>query len=114
MKKNFILIGILLSLSVSLLAQNGVDYIVTLAKDTVYGKVRFNPSTNVIVFSYHGDKMNFHASTIEHFGIFRKGKLHIYTSIVNDWKETVFVEVLTEGKLNVYLYDTSGLSLIHI
>jgi len=108
MKKNFILIGVLLFLSVSLFAQKGVDYIVTLTKDTVYGKVRFNPYTNVINFSYHGDKMNFHASTIEHFGIIRKGKLHTYTSIVNDWKETVFVEVLTKGKLHVYLYDTSG------
>lgn len=96
-------------LSISLWGQKkNNDFIITMNKDTLYGKVKFNPKTNVVYFYYQGDKVVFNAATIENFGINRRGITRIFKAITNDWKDEVFVEILSEGKINLYRYDTSG------
>jgi len=108
MKKNFTLIGVLLVLPLFLFAQQGRDYILTMNQDTLYGKIRFNQKSDIISFQYKGEKVDFHASTINYFGVTRKGITRIYKTLINNWEEYIFVEVLTEGKLNLYYYDTAG------
>lgn len=96
-------------LSISMWGQTkNKDFIITMNKDTLYGKIKFDPKANIVYFHYQGDKILFNAATIDNFGINRKGVTHVYKSITNDWKEEVFVEVLSEGKINLYRYDTSG------
>ena len=36
------------------------------------------------------------------------GATRVFKTILNDWKDEVFVEVLTHGKINLYRYYTSG------
>ena len=108
MKRNFTVIGMLLLLPLCLVAQKGKDFILTMNKDTLYGKVKFSGKSDIINFNYKGEKVDFHASTIDYFGVHRKGQTHIYKTLINNWKEYIFVEVLSEGRLNLYYYDTAG------
>ncbi len=111
MNKTISLLGIFLFLSVALTAQEGKDFILTMHKDTLYGKIKLDLKTNILTFEYQGDKVSFKARTIDQFGIFRKGQTHVYKTITNDWNEEIFVEVLVEGTLNLYRYFTSGNAL---
>jgi len=106
MAKNILLLLSLFFLSISLQSQNDKDFLLTLQKDTLFGKIKFDTKTNVLIFYYQKQKVVFDAATINHFGIHRKGVTRIYKSITNDWKDEVSVEVLTEGKLNLYRYNT--------
>ncbi len=106
MKKNFTLFWILLILPLFLYSQNDKDFILTLSQDTLYGKVQFSPLEENISFRHKGKKTNFHVSTLTYFGINRNGKTKVYKILTNHWKEYIYVEVLTEGKLNLYYYDT--------
>lgn len=108
MNKKFTLIGIVLLLPMFLLAQKGKDFILTMNQDTLYGKIKFNQKSDIISFQYKGEKVEFHASTINYFGVHRKGTTRIYKTLINNWKEYIFVEVLSEGRLNLYYYDTAG------
>lgn len=108
MKKNFTFIFLLFFLPLSLFSQRGKDFILTMNKDTLYGKVKINVKSDILTFQYKGEKVEFHASTIDYFGIHRKGKTRIYKTLINNWEEYIFVEVLTEGRLNLYYYDTAG------
>lgn len=103
-----LLLSIAFSLSSLLWAQENKDFFLTMQGDTLYGKIKLDGRSNTIVFQYQGDKVEFHASTIEYFGIYKKGKYRTYKTIQNDKQKEVFVEVLTEGTLNLYRYDTSG------
>ena len=77
-----------------------------MSQDTLYGKIRFSPKAESIAFLHKGKKTIFHVSTLTYFGINRNGKTQVYKILVNHWKEYIFVEVLTEGKLDLYYYDT--------
>ena len=108
MKKNFTLIGLFCFLPLLLSAQQGQDFILTLSKDTLYGKIKFSTKSDLIIFKYKGKKVEFHASTIDYFGIYEKGQVDIYKTLLNNWEEYIYVKVLDEGKLNLYYYDTAG------
>ena len=108
MNKVLLFASLFFFLPLLLIAQKNQDFILTMQKDTLYGKIKLNLKTNVITFDYQGNRVSFEAKTIDNFGIFRKGQTHVYKTITNDWKEEVFVEVLAEGTLNLYRYDTSG------
>ena len=111
MNKVILLLGIFFFLSFALPAQEGKDFILTLRKDTLYGKIKLNLKANMLTFDYRGNKVSFQAKTIEEFGIFRKGQTHVFKTITNNRDEEIFVEVLAEGTLNLYRYFTSGNSL---
>ena len=103
-----LLLWIAFLLSSLLWAQEEKDFLLTMKADTLYGKIKLDGRSNTIVFQYKGDKIPFHASTFEHFGIYQKGKYRTYKTIQNSVKEEIIVEVLTEGTLNLYRYDTTG------
>ncbi len=108
MYKIIFLFSIAFLISSMLWAQKEDDFFLTMRGDTLYGKIRLDSKSNTIIFWYQGDKLTFHASTIESFGIYKKGKYRTFKTIQNDEKKEVFVEVLTEGTLNLYRYDTTG------
>ncbi len=108
MKKNFTLFWILIILPLSVYGQKGKDFILTMKQDTLYGKVKFNNKLDGITFRYKGEKIEFHASTITYFGVKNKGITRVYKTLINNWEEYIFVEVIDEGKLNLYYYDTAG------
>jgi len=108
MNKKMLLLWIGILLSSLLFAQEEKDFFLTMQGDTLYGKIKLDRRSNTIAFQYQGDKITFHASTIESFGIYKKGKYRTYKTIQNNNKKEVFVEVLTEGALNLYRYNTSG------
>jgi len=108
MKKNFTLFWILVILPLSLCGQKGKDFILTISQDTLYGKIKFNQKPGIITFRYKGKKVAFHASTINYFGVNRDGITRVYKPLVNNWKKDIFVEVLSEGNVNLYYYDTAG------
>jgi len=108
MTKNFTLFSILLLLPLCLCAQKDNGFILTMKQDTLYGKVRINNKLDGISFQYEGKKVELHASSITYFGVKKKGTTRIYKTLINNWEEYIFVEVLTEGKFNLYHYDTAG------
>lgn len=106
MKKNFILSSIFLILPLFLCAQSGKDFILSLNQDTLFGKITFSLKAETISFKHKGKKTNFHISTLTYFGVNRNGKNLVYKTLINHWKEYIFVQVLSEGKLDLYHYDT--------
>ncbi len=106
MKRKFYLFWTLLLLPLFLYSQNDKDFILTLNQDTLYGKVSFNPKAKLVSFRHKGKKTFFHVSTLTYFGINRNGNTQVYKILVNHWKEYIYVEVLSEGKLDLYYYDT--------
>ena len=108
MKRNFTLSLISLLFPLFLFAQQGKGFILTMKQDTLYGKVRINNKLDGISFQYEGKKVELHASTITYFGLKKNGTTRIYKTLINNWEEYIFVEVLAEGKLNLYHYDTAG------
>ncbi|MEM6320783.1 MAG: hypothetical protein AAF960_24165 [Bacteroidota bacterium] len=102
--------GILLSIMVTALtlvasAQEGQDYILTLRKDTIFGKIKFNTRESHITFMHKRKRIHFHPKTLPAFGIYDKKKgYRCYKAITNAVGKSMFVEVLNEGKVKLYKY----------
>lgn len=100
--KRILLLAFMCSLPLLLLAQDNQDYLLTMNKDTLFGKIKINPHWETITFVHHKKRVNFHATTIQYFGIYKDGKYQHYKSI-NDIDGTdFFVEILSEGKIKLY------------
>jgi len=93
-------------LSISMSAQQGEDFILTLNQDTLYGKVKFSRNDKSVIFYHKKGKIKFQAATIGYFGLHEKNKMKVYKVARMYPREDVFVEVITEGEINLYYYDT--------
>jgi len=108
MHKKLLLLWGVLFLSLPLWAQKGKDFLLTMKEDTLYGKIKIQNRFNSIAFHYQGERVGFHATTIKKFGIHQKGKTRLFKTIDDDRKKRVIVEILIQGKLNLYRYNTIG------
>lgn len=108
MKKG-ILLCVLMSCFLTLsFAQKDQDYILTLRKDTVFGKIKLNSEESHITFTHHRKRVYFHPKTLQAFGIKNKeGDYKVYKSITNLRGKSMFVEVLDEGPVKLYKYKKS-------
>lgn len=102
MKNSIVLIIFWCFLPLSLISQAPKDYILTMQRDTLFGKIKSNMDWESITFVHNKKKINFHASTIKYFGIFREGKYRRYKSIKDVDGVDLFVQILNEGKIKLY------------
>lgn len=93
-------------LSISMSAQQGADFILTLNQDTLYGKIKFSRNDKSVTFRHNKKKTKFKATTINYFGLQDQNEMKVYTVATLYPREDVFVEVITEGEVNLYYYDT--------
>jgi len=111
MKQKYIISFLLFFLPLTIFAQEGKDFILTMSGDTLYGEIKFSRSSKQVTFYRYGikkRKTKFQASTISYFGLSdKKDYQKVYTVVKMHPLEEVFVEVLTKGKINLFYYDTS-------
>lgn len=88
------------------IAQKNKDFILTLSKDTIFGKVSISPESAHITFQHKRKKLYFHAKTLNAFGIYnKKDGYKYYKSIKNGLGNSIFVEILDEGPfIKLYKY----------
>ena len=106
MKNNLLLtVALIAFVSVSAAAQNEKDFILTLNRDTIFGKVSIQHETDFITFKHKRKKVYFHPKTLQAFGIYhRKQGYQIYKSIKNAKGEHLFAETITQGEVQLYRY----------
>ena len=104
MKKAISLSVFLFITSLLLEAQIHGDYIVTLKEDTIYGEIKYKPFSKQMVFHYNKRKFVFNPGSLKFFGTYRNGQYQHYKTLRPTGWELIFVQVLTEGKLNLYHY----------
>lgn len=106
MKKGTLLLLFLCCLSSIIFAQKNKDFILTLHKDTIFGKIKFVPDSPHITFTHKRKRLYFHPKTLEAFGIFSKksNNYRIYKSISSNRGSSMFVEVIDEGPVKLYKY----------
>ncbi len=104
MKKNIFLSFLFCCFVFLCNAQKDKDYILTLQKDTLFGKIIEREGREPITFTHGNSKVNYHPSTIQSFGIYRNDRYQKYKSIKSDGGRTFFVEVLLQGKINLYKF----------
>lgn len=94
------------SLCTFAIAQKNKDFILTLNKDTIFGKVVINPSVDHITFTLKRKRIYFHPKTLKAFGVYDKKKGYkYYKSITNARGTSLFVEILEEGpSFKLYKY----------
>lgn len=102
MKKGILLFGLLLGFATFTMAEQPKDFILTMNKDTLYGKIKPFLRSSYIVFEYQKKKLYFRAPTLHFFGIYKDGTYHYYKSIKNKDGKSIFAEILEEGKLKLY------------
>lgn len=85
-------------------AQENRDYILTLQKDTIFGKIVEREGKEPITFIHNKLKVYYHPSTIQSFGVFRENRYQRYKSLRSKEGQTFFVEILGQGKVNLYKY----------
>ncbi len=108
MKKRILLLVLLSGFLTVSFAQKNKDYILTLRKDTVFGKISLNPADQHITFTHHRKRIYFHPKTLQAFGIQNKdGSYRMYKSITNLRGKSMFVEILDEGPVKLYKYNKS-------
>ncbi|MEM1120469.1 MAG: hypothetical protein AAGJ18_08450 [Bacteroidota bacterium] len=73
-------------------------------KDTLFGKISMDVGKLPITFIHHKRKFNYHPSTIQSFGIFAEKGYKIYETLKSKEGHSIFVEVMVQGKLNLYKY----------
>ncbi|MFK7981120.1 MAG: hypothetical protein AB8G86_14130 [Saprospiraceae bacterium] len=107
MRKELLIIVLCCSFSLIGFAQKNKDFILTLHKDTVFGQIKINPDEEHITFTHQRKRIYFHPKTLKAFGIYKKDTkaYHVYKSITNARGQSMFVEVLNEGKVNLYKYQ---------
>ena len=103
-EKRILTIGLLLSVLSIVIAQKNKDYILTLRKDTLFGKIKTNFQSELITFIYKRKKVYFHPSTIKSYGIYDRRKYLRFKSIKNSSGDWLFVQILDEGKVKLYRY----------
>ena len=106
MKQKITISFVCFLLSISMFAQKGKDFILTMNQDTLYGKIKFSRKDKSVTFYHKKGKTKFRASTIGYFGLHERNKIKVYKIVRMFPREDVFVEVITEGKINLYYYDT--------
>lgn len=107
MKQQITLFCILLFFPMLLFSQAKKDFILNINRDTLFGKIKMSNKSGVLTFHHGRKKVTFHASTIDYFGKYRKGQYQVFKTLVNNRGEDIFVKVLSEGKVNLYYYDTA-------
>jgi len=110
MRKEIILLFVLFfGICAISFAQKNKDFILTLHKDTIFGKIKINPENQHIAFTHQRKRIYFHPKTLQAFGIYQKKEktYQIFKSITNVNGQSMFVEVLDEGKVKLYKYKKS-------
>ncbi|GEM_PF-2806312 len=107
MRKEMLFFVLCYCFSLTCLAQKHKDFILTLHKDTIFGQVKINPKVNHISFTHQRKRIYFHPKTLQAFGIYKKESkaYQVFKSITNARGQSMFVEVLNEGKLKLYKYQ---------
>ena len=90
-------------------AQENKDYILTLQKDTLFGKIIEREGREPITFTHRNLKVNYHPSTIQSFGVYRNDSYQRYKSLKSEGGRTFFVEILLQGKINLYKFTEENL-----
>jgi len=92
-------------------AQTNKDYILTLQQDTLFGKIRVELGREPISFKYKKLNLDYHPSTIQSFGIFREKEYRRFKTLKSpSGKAAFFVEIIVEGKNNLYKFDDKYIS----
>ena len=105
MKKGTLLLLFLCCLCSITFAQKNKDFILTLHKDTIFGKIKFVPESTHITFTHKRKRIHFHPKTLDAFGILSKnGTYRFYKSITSAQGVAMFVEVIDQGPVKLYKY----------
>ena len=107
MRKEMLFFVLCCYFSLPCFAQKHKDFILTLHKDTIFGQVRTNSEADHITFIHQRKRIYFHPKTLQAFGIYKKESkgYQVFKSITNARGQSMFVEVLNEGKVNLYKYQ---------
>ena len=106
MRKGILVTLFVISWSILGISQNNQDFILTLHKDTIFGKVKVYPQEEYIIFTHRRKKIYFHPKTLQAFGIYNKDKTYtLYKSIINARGNSIFVEIINEGPVKLYKYN---------
>ena len=109
MRKEILLFVLCCCISTINFAQKNKDFILTLHKDTIFGRVKINPENQPISFTHQRKRIYFHPKTLQAFGIYQKKEktYQVFKSITNARGQSMFVEVINQGKLKLYKYKKS-------
>lgn len=106
MRKKHLLFLCLFGICTVSFAQKNQDFILTLRKDTIFGKIHLNQKESHITFTHKRKRVYFHPRTLQAFGVKKKnGTYQVYKSITNGRGKSMFVEVLNEGSVKLYKYQ---------
>lgn len=107
MRKELLLFVLCCCFNFTSFAQKNKDFILTLHKDTVFGQVKINPDNDHITFTHQRKRIYFHPKTLQAFGIYKKEEnvYQVFKAITNARGQSMFVEVLNEGKVKLYKYQ---------
>lgn len=102
MKQRLTLFLLLILLPILGFSQQNKDFILTLNQDTLFGKIKINLKSDLITFIHNKKRINFHAKTINSFSIYHAGNYKHYKTVCTANGKELFVQILKEGKLNLY------------
>lgn len=106
MKKVIFLSWIFCCLGILGHTQKMEDYILTLKQDTLHGKILTEPSGLApIIFIYERQRMNYHPSSIQFFGIFRDKEYQHFKTLKTKEGRAYFVQIIVVGKIKLYKYS---------
>lgn len=110
MKKEHLLSWIFCFISLLGYAQQKQDYILTLQQDTLYGRILTKPyGLAPITFIYGRDRMTYHPSSIQFFGIYRDKEFCHFKTLRSDEGKAIFVQILLDKPLKLYKYKEEHL-----
>ncbi len=105
MKKEIILCWIFCGFSVWGFSQKTKDYLLTLKKDTLFGKILTEKrGLAPIVFVYGKQKMNYYPSSIQFYGIFRDKTYQHFKTLKSKEGKAFFVQIIANGNIQLYKY----------
>jgi len=108
MKKVILFIVLTSCILTTSFGQKNQDFILTLRKDTIFGKISISPEDQHITFKHKRKRVYFHPKTLQAFGVKeKKGGYKMYKSITNLKGRSMFVEILDEGPVKLYKYNKS-------
>ena len=106
MKKSILLGWIFCCLSIWGHAQKMEGYILTLQQDTLYGKiVTASSGLSPITFTYEKQRMNYHPSSIQFFGIFRDKEYQHFKTLKSKNGGAFFVQIMVDDTIKLYKYS---------
>ena len=102
--KKYHLLFLALFLLARLQAQKQQDYIISMKRDTFYGKIKLFSYSNKIVFKNKETKAIFYPEMVLSFGIYKKEQQEyvLFKPIRTYGQQKVFLKVLSEGSLKLY------------